>query len=179
MNAEFQTHTSRLLAVAFGATVVAVVAFWLVRGCRQEVPPPPVLTIPEGKEGRFRTAEPAPDQFDAWTFFWEGCRGSTNTEWEMVIYQPDGEVYWGRNLSDLATSFSEVRSDFGHGPGNPDSGVFQGKLIEVIFRVVQGEGRLASPDDFRFEFFRTNSNGGIDWEKPAKTIPAINEIEQP
>lgn len=177
MKEELQTHTSRLLAVAFGVTVVAVVAFWLVRACRQEVLPLSVLKIPEGKEGRFRTAEPAPDRFDAWAFLWEGCRGNTNTEWEMVIYQPDGEVYWGKNLSGLETNFAEIRSDFGNGPGNPDSAVFEGKVIEVIFRVVQGEGQLASPDDFRFEFFRTNSNGSINWEQPAKTIPAINETE--
>jgi hypothetical protein len=177
MKEELQTDISRWLAVAFGVTIAVVVVLWLVRGCGHGALPPSVLAIPEGKECRFVTAAPAPDQFEAWSFFWEGRRRNTETEWEMVIHQPDGEVYWGKNLSDIETTFSKARSDFGGGPDNADLAVFHGKPIEVIFRVVQGEAQLASPEAFRFEFFRENSEGGIDWENPASTIPAVNKTE--
>ena len=119
----------------------------------------------------FKSAEPAPEAFDAWSFKWMTPTKDPDANLWYVVIQPDGQEYFRYDLPNSAESHS-TRSDFRAGSAGGDPRVFYNEYIR--FSVWASKGKLVfSQSDsvrFKFEFFKKNPDGKIDWKKPFKII---------
>jgi hypothetical protein len=133
-------------------------------------PDRPELII--GNEVRFRTAEPAPEDLDAFTFFWlhPGMECfETRITWSVLL--PNGREHVMSN--DLfGAAGTSTRSDYwiDHPTGNPHQ--FRGQHITEIFRSDDGRMRFGNAKNYRFVFYRADRAGQINWNRPYHEVEA-------
>ncbi len=127
-----------------------------------------------GSEVRFTTSEPAPEDIDAFTFFWMSpVLERFDTQVYRIItlangneHVVDDDVFWPNGGS--------IRSDVSpeDAPNTPEQ--FRGKNITMIFR--SKNGRLRLPRDCcSFAFYRKGKDGTINWRQPDKQVDAVAE----
>ncbi|MDD5065127.1 MAG: ankyrin repeat domain-containing protein [Phycisphaerae bacterium] len=121
----------------------------------------------------FKSAEPAPEAFDAWSFRWMGPVGEPNAKFWYVVIQPDGKEYFRYDLPILARG--RLRSDFGVGIAGGDPSVFYKEYIHFSVFASKGKPAFSQSDSagFKFEFYQKNAEGKIEWKKPFKTIDSV------
>ena len=126
-----------------------------------------------GKATTFKTSEPAPPEFDAWTFFWQAPQFATSdTDLQYVVLRPDGPEQYFYDY--FAVSPGElVRSDFAEDLAGGDPSVFYRKDISIIFRARVGELRFS--DSGSFTFYKKDRSGKISWIQPFKTVDGVFE----
>jgi len=128
-----------------------------------------------GNEIRFSTLQPAPDDFDAFTFFWLHPameHFETRVVWSVVL--PSGKEYVIFN--DLVgAAGTSTRSDYDpeHFTGDPKQ--FRGKRIVEIFRSLDGRIRFGTAHNYRFVFYRKDREGQINWQRPYTEVEALIE----
>lgn len=110
----------------------------------------------------FVSTAPAPEGFDAWSFFWSGPQINPEAEFDFVVIETNEKeyAYWNRNDESIYKGSSH-RSDF----SEKNTGVAPSELynreIRIIFRVNKGEIKFDITDRFYFKFFK----GGFDGEE--------------
>ena len=120
----------------------------------------------------FRTAGPAPDDFDGFTFFWgapEVAPDDAEVEWGFIL--PDGteHIMHGCRAGPPGTTFrTDVCPD--HPAG--DARQYRGRQIRMLFRSPSGRIRLRGAR-YEFAFHKANIDGDITWRKPFRTVDAI------
>ncbi len=128
-----------------------------------------------GSQFTFTTSEPAPADFDAFTFFWTSPASERfDTQVTSMLVLPDGkEQVWIADLVMIAGQ--SVRSDVAEGSDAvvPDPRQFRNKNMTVIFRSKNGRMRFPSDDHFSFAFHKAGSDGKINWRSPYKQVKAI------
>jgi len=91
-----------------------------------------------GTTVRFRTAEPAPQQFDAWCFFWRGHRlESFDADLQYAVLLPDGTEHYVYDDLVVETG-GRVQSAFAEELNGGDPRPFWGQPITVEFRASDG-----------------------------------------
>lgn len=127
------------------------------------------LDLPEliiGNEVRFSTLQPAPDDFDAFTFFWLHPameHFDTRIVWSVVL--PSGQEYV--IFSDLlGAAGTSTRSDYDSEHVTGDAKQFRGKHIVEIFRSLNGRIRFGNAQNYRFVFYKKDREGQINWQRP-------------
>lgn len=129
-----------------------------------------------GKEIVFKTAERAPAQFDAWTFYWIAPKiQAFDGTLDYVVLLPDNKEHYAyRDL--MVDPGGTARSDFGEGMPGGDVAPLQGQHIRVMFRVNPGKFKFNSnPGNYSFGFYKRGADGKINWGMPFMTIPAVVE----
>ncbi|MGD0784821.1 MAG: ankyrin repeat domain-containing protein [Sedimentisphaerales bacterium] len=125
----------------------------------------------------FKSAEPAPDKFDAWSFRWITPAIDPDAKLWYVVIQPDGQEYFRYDLAASAAN-RNMRSDFKAGFSGGDPRIFFKEHIRFIVHV--SKGKMVFPPAgsvrFKFEFFQNNAEGKIDWKNPFKTIDAVSDL---
>ena len=159
-------------------TAITLVAMLTVAGC---------MTVDTGlqqneivKTITFTTKEPAPAEFDSWTFFWQYPRIERfDADLEYVVIHPDGKEYYVHKCG-MRPFDGTVNSDFWPGMfkdlGMPDRdmiGPFQGKSITIVFRATKGRIRFPSENFGGFAFYKKGENGKIDRDHPLKSIDGV------
>lgn len=99
----------------------------------------------------FKTAEMAPADFNAWTFFWSMPVIDEGASLDYVVIQPDGSEYFQYKIENRPAG-APIRSDFSGGFAGGDPSVFYGKEIVFRVRVTKGQMRFLPDTQFRFEF---------------------------
>jgi hypothetical protein len=125
----------------------------------------------------FKTAEPAPDGFDAWDFVWKGPKRAPNINLESVVLDPAGNEYARQEFVAYPGKSDSVHSSFSAGFAGGDPKVFYHQPIRISFRVARG-GLLFLPSDilaFKFRFFKKDAHGDVDWRKPFQALDAVQE----
>jgi len=136
-------------------------------------PARPELII--GNEIRFSTARPAPEELDAFTFFWlfpaMECF-ETRITWSVLLPSGHEQVMSNDLFGGTGTS---TRSDYwvDHPTGNPHQ--FRGRHITEIFRSKGGRIRFGNAENYRFGFYRADRAGQINWQRPYLDIKAAIE----
>jgi len=133
-------------------------------------PERPALII--GDKIRFSTARPAPDDLDAFTFFWLTPameHFETRIMWSVLL--PDGREHVIDNDL-LGEVGSPTRSDYGldHPTGFPRQ--FRGRSIVEAFRSENGKMRFRNAANYRFAFYKNDREGQINWQRPYLEIDA-------
>jgi hypothetical protein len=117
------------------------------------------------QEVMFRTAEKAPRDFDAWTFFWQApIVSDSHAQLSYQVQDADGKVYVDYEVTGVSAG-GDIRSDFREGFIGGDPAVFYDKHIFFKLRVTKGQMTFVTPPEFYFEFHQ--KGGGT------KTIKAV------
>lgn len=132
-----------------------------------------------GKTVTFTTAEPAPAEFDAWTFFWSyPSLEKFDADLEYVVLC-DGKEYYVHDLG-MTSPGDSVRSDFWKtmfkDMGKPDKDLitpFRCKQITVVFRATKGRMRFPDYGIGSFAFYKAGKDGKIDRKNPVKQIDSV------
>ena len=132
-----------------------------------------------GKSLTFTTAEPAPAQFDSWTFFWSyPSLEKFDADLEYVVLC-EGREYYVHDCG-MTSPGGSVRSDFWKtmfkDMGKPDKDLitpFYGKHITVVFRATKGRLRFSDYGMGGFAFYKAGKNGKADRNNPLKQIEAV------
>ena len=126
-----------------------------------------------GTTVRFRTAEPAPQQFDAWTFFWRGPRlESFDADLQYVVLLPDGTEH--HVYDDLVVEAGgHVRSDFAEEFSGGDPRPLHGQPITIEFRASEGRMKFSRTGEYSFAFYERTAEGTIDWQQPFAKVDAV------
>ena len=129
------------------------------------------------KSVTFKTAEAAPDAFDAWDFVWRGPKRGLNVDLECVVLQPDGSRYAEQRFSAYPGNSDKIQSSFSPGFAGGDPKVFWRQPIRLRFQVAKGELVFLPADiaSFKFRFFTRDTSGDVDWRRPFKTIAVVQE----
>jgi hypothetical protein len=152
-------------------------ALALVAGCATAPSNPSGPMI--GTEVRLTAVEPAPADYDAFTFFWASPameHFDTQVTWILVL--PDGkEQVWDDDV--VMSAGQSVRSDVSVGGDSvvADPRQFRNKHMTVIFRSKNGRMRFPSEDYFSFAFHKAGPDGKISWRQPYKNIKATVSIK--
>jgi len=125
----------------------------------------------------FKTAEPAPEGFDAWDLLWRGPRRDPETPLEAVVLQADGKEYARQEFSAYPGPSDQIQSSFSPGFAGGDPKALYNQPIRIRFSVSRGPLTFVPADvkSFQFRFFKKDANGDVDWRKPFKTIEAVME----
>ncbi len=125
-----------------------------------------------GSEIRFTTAEPAPTDIDAFTFFWMApSLEHFDTQVARILLLANGKEHIVDD--DVMWPVGEqIRSDV-YGLVFPnDPAQFRGHNITMLFRAKNG--RIRFPKGCcSFAFYKKGSDGKINWRQPFKQIDAI------
>ena len=148
-----------------------------VSGCKTTGSSNPDSLI--GKSLTFTTAEPAPAQFDAWTFFWSyPAIEKFDADLQYVVLC-EGEAPYVHDCGTPRPGGS-VRSDFWRAMfedmGKPDRDLispFHGKHITVVFRATKGRLRFPNHGIGGFAFYKNGADGKADRKNPIKQIQAV------
>jgi hypothetical protein len=121
------------------------------------------------KSFTFVTSKPAPEGFDAWTFFWQVPATDAASRLDYVVLSPDNTEYYSRsNITRRQIPFgTEMNSGFQQGFFGGDPAVFYGKNIRIVFRVTKGDILFDPNTDYSFIFYK----GGLK-SSPVKTVKA-------
>lgn len=133
-----------------------------------------------GQTITFTTAEPAPADFDSWTFFWQDpAVQKFDADLEYVVLLPDGKEYYVHNCG-MTIPGTGVRSDFWQGMFSDFGmserdmiGPFRGQHISIMFRATKGRIRFPDHGNGSFTFYKKDESGQIDLESPMKQIDAV------
>ena len=101
----------------------------------------------------FRTSEPAPADFDRWTFFWAHPSVAESAQVGFQVRSGQGEAYYDHRWGPHAlTPGDSSRSDFWFGQTNPR--LLYGK--DIIVKFLTDKGKLEFPAGFTpfFEFYK-------------------------
>ena len=164
----------RQTMIAVGGVMLAVV----LTGCATS----PLEDKPQaiGKSISFTTQEPAPAEFDSWTFFWT-CPSVERFDADLQyhVLMPDGSAPYVYDC-DVVTAGGGVRSDFWPTMfkelGKPDRDLvapFHGKSITIVFCATKGRIRFAHPEGFSFAFYKKGEDGKTDYSKAIKQTHAV------
>ncbi|MDD5064838.1 MAG: hypothetical protein PHQ35_08805 [Phycisphaerae bacterium] len=108
-----------------------------------------------GKQVMFKTAEKAPDDFNAWTFHWKAPSREPDAKLEYVVIQPDGKEYFKYDVSKVEEG-TVCRSDFKPGFAGGDPRVFYNQNITIIFKVTKGDLVFDPNYKYFFDFRKEN-----------------------
>jgi len=111
----------------------------------------------------FSTPEPAPKDFDAWSFQWSTPRWDGKAQLNYIVRLPDGSTYFQADIPqhDAWNPPTDGKIDFGVNYAGGDPSAFFGKTINVTFRVDKGS-LLFSPDRFyTFKFYKGGFEGTL------------------
>ena len=152
-------------------------ALALVAGCTTAPTSPSGPMI--GTEVRLTTVEPAPADYDAFTFFWTSPASERfETQITSVLVLPDGtEQVW---IGDIVMSAGQsVRSDVSEGGDSvvADPRLFRNKNMTIIYRSKNGRMRFPAKDRFSFSFHKADADGKINWRHPYKDIEATVSVK--
>jgi len=100
----------------------------------------------------FKTVEPAPSGFTAWTFHWSMPEVDADATLKYVVLQPDGKEYFRYTIGGKRQTGQSIRSDFSKSFAGGDPKVFYGKHIVFTFTVDKGKIKFPANPPFRFEF---------------------------
>ena len=125
----------------------------------------------------FKTAQAAPDGFDAWDFVWKGPKRAATVNLQEVVLQPNGQEYAKQDFAAYPGKSDTVQSSFSPGFAGGDPKVFYNQPIRIAFRVEKGGVAFGTNDikSFKFRFFKKDSNGDVDWRTPFQKIDALVE----
>ena len=125
----------------------------------------------------FKTAQPAPEAFDAWDFVWKGPRRDANVVLGSVVLQPDGREYARQDFEAFPGKSESIQSSFSPGFAGGDPKVFYRQPIRFCFRVTKGDLTFAAADQklFKFQFYKKDAHGDVDWRIPFETIEAAQD----
>ncbi len=159
-------------------TMISLVAILISAGCITTDTKTQQSDI--GKTITFTTKEPAPADFDSWTFFWQYPRIERfDADFEYVVIHPNGTEYYVYK-SGITPFGGTARSDFWpgmcHDIGIPERdmiGPFHGKSITIVFRATKGLIRFPSGNFGGFAFYKKGDNGKIDRDHPVKRIDGV------
>ena len=167
------TMTSRTLGRMLGQAAL-VLGVLPVAGCHK---PAPQAEMVFGQAVTFKTAEAAPGAFDAWDFAWRGPKRDANKALEAVVLAPDGGQYWKQIFAAFPGPSEKIETSYSPGFAGGDPKILQGQAIRVRFRVEQGEPSFSQADvaGFKFDFFKRDARGDVDWRVPFKTVAAVKE----
>jgi len=122
----------------------------------------------------FKTAKPAPDGFDAWTFFWKVPTIDVESRLDYTVLRPDGNEYYSQN--DIArikiTPGTQNESGFKPGFFGGDPAVFYNKDIRFSVRVTKGDMLFDPNDKFSFTFYKGGFKGTV-----IESIDAVMESQ--
>ena len=157
--------------------MVSLALMIVITGCTTGGPKGSASLI--GRSLTFTTAEPAPAQFDSWTFFWAyPALERFDADLEYVVLC-EGKEYYVHDCG-MVTPGAYPRSDFWKtmfkDTDKPDRDLispFHGKNITVVFRATKGRLRLPDNGMRGFAFYRTGKNGKTDRNNPIKEIEAV------
>jgi hypothetical protein len=154
--------------VIFGADVnlrralpwimVAIFSLIVVSGCKKQ-------SSTEGfsRTVTFRTPEPAPAEFDAWSFHWSYPRWDAKAQLDYIVLQPNDATYAQAPIpqNEMWNPQTDARSEFSAETSSSDPSVFFGKKINFTFRVDKGF-LIFSPDGFyTFTFYKGGLGGTV------------------
>jgi hypothetical protein len=117
----------------------------------------------------FKTAEPAPDGFDAWEFFWTAPTINPAAQFDYVVLQPDGNEHCRYDLSKYK---GKMRSDFKQGFAGGNPAVFYNKDIRFSVRVTKGDMLFDANDKSSFTFYKGGFKGTV-----IESIDAVMESQ--
>jgi len=123
----------------------------------------------------FKSAEPAPEAFDAWCLEGMTPIGDANAAFWSVVIQPDGQECDRRDYP-ISVTNRYYKSYFKPGSSGFNPRVFYKEYIRFSIRADKGNVVFQQSDiaNFKFQFFRKNAAGQINWN-PFKTIDAVIE----
>ncbi|MHC4943783.1 MAG: tetratricopeptide repeat protein [Planctomycetota bacterium] len=122
----------------------------------------------------FQTFQTAPDEFEAWTFYWKVPYYDRSLKLDYVVLEPDGKEYSKYDMG-RTPSGALVQSDFARDFAGGDPAVFFNKTIRFKVRVDSGPLRFPIPHDFYFEFYRIDERGKFDRDNPVATLKAVTD----
>jgi hypothetical protein len=139
-------------------------------GCQ----PPATTSEAYAQTVTFKTAQPAPDAFDAWDFVWKGPKRDANVTLDGVVLQPDGTEYARQDFEAFPGKSENIQSSFSPGFAGGDPKVFYRQPIRFCFRVTKGDLAFAPADQksFKFRFYKKDARGDVDWRIPFETVEA-------
>ena len=126
----------------------------------------------------FRTVEPAPEDFDAFEFFWAPPYVDKDAQVTLRVLDAAGreQQRWDGVSGAHGRSRHSVWAD---APEQPvDLKTFRGGKISVVLEVSKGTMKFPPGTEFAFAFYRKDANGEIAWQKPYKTIAAVTEPKE-
>lgn len=100
----------------------------------------------------FKTSQPAPTGFTAWTFYWTMPEIEPGAILQYVVLQPDGKEYFRFTITGEHPAGQQIRSDFSKDFAGGDPKVFYGESISFTFIVDKGKIKFPENPPFRFEF---------------------------
>src|SRR4051812_28965320 len=110
---------------------LAALAASFLQGCEKEA----TSIGTQSQAVILKTAEPAPDDFDAWDFVWKGPKRGLNVDLEMTVLQPDGKEYAKQGFAAYPGKSDGIQSSFSPGFAGGDPKVFFRQPIRLSFRV--------------------------------------------
>jgi len=123
-----------------------------------------------GKTVTFTTSQPAPAEFDGWTFFWQAPQLERfDADLEYVVLRPDGTELYVHDCTGLSP-MGNVRSDFSKEVAGGDPAVFHGKNIRIKLRATTG--RLRCFGSGSFAFHKKGDDGKINWRQSFTQVDA-------
>jgi len=132
------------------------------------------------KEIKYKTAQKAPAQFDAWSFRRIAPFIEDDAELVFIVYQPDGQEF--RRITHKSPyPGGDVKSDFCLGfpdDSAPDPRIFQNEHIRVKIYVTKGEMKYPVFAKYRppfFAFYKKGKDGEINWIEPFEAIAAVED----
>jgi hypothetical protein len=128
-----------------------------------------------GNDIRFSTPGPAPDDFDAFTFFWLHPmleHFETRIVWSVLLPSGREHIIFNDLLGSAGTS---TRSDYDAEHFSGDARQFRGKPIVEIFRSLNGRIRFGTARNYRFVFYKQDRAGQINWQRPYLEMEALIE----
>ena len=146
----------------------------LLAGCATSPKVTSIAAPLMGSEIRFTTAEPAPTDIDAFTFYWMApAMEQFDTQVARILVLANGkeqivddDVLWPMG--------DQIRSDVSgqNSLMEPNPTQFRGRNITMVFRTKNG--RIRFPKGCcSFAFDKKGQDGKINWRQPFKQINAI------
>ncbi|MDD2706821.1 MAG: alpha/beta hydrolase [Verrucomicrobiae bacterium] len=120
------------------------------------------------QEITFRTAEKAPANFVAWTFFWQAPGTCEGAKLSVLVRDEDKNVCDQTKKPFLLSAGEKIRSDFRKEYTGKDPKDLWGKDITFTIRVTKGKMEFPPEAGFYFEFRDENN-------QPIKKINALRE----
>lgn len=123
----------------------------------------------------FKSAEPAPRDFDSWSFFWQSPTVDSDSQLEYVVLKPKGEFYIQKSFSssEMATPGMRNRLDFQKDFAGDDPTIFLRKEVNFSFRALKGDIVFDPNGLYYFKFFK----GGFEGTEVA-VIDAVSDLVQ-
>jgi len=119
----------------------------------------------------YRTAEPAPEHFDAWRFMRTTPVAEEAAQTAYVVWRPDGKEHFRRGFHDAQPGAGAESCFVREGPaGDPE--IFFGEHVAIT--LYANTTRMVSPRhaSFRPPYFSFR-RGGSNWRLPSRAIAAV------